>query len=75
MATKTRNHEGFTKTMFKFLYYFVHLCVIVTSWQKSLENFFEYVFSHSLSKGGESRPRRDEGDDPLRIDLSQIFIK
>jgi len=51
MATKTRNHEGFTKTMFKFLYYFVHLCVFVTSWQKSLENFFEYVFSHILSKG------------------------
>ena len=51
IATKTRNHEGFTKTIFKFLIYFAHLCVIVTSWQKNLENFFEYIFSHILSIG------------------------
>lgn len=47
MATKTRKHEGFTKAIFMFYFYFVFLCVIVTSWQKINGKIFVFVDSHA----------------------------
>jgi len=38
------------------------------------ETFPCFIINRTQVKREESRPRRDEGDDPLRVDLTQTFI-
>jgi hypothetical protein len=39
MAMKARKHEEFKKFMFQLLFHFVCLCVIASSWQKTIGQY------------------------------------